>query len=203
VEETKRDIGEKLRSARIGAGLTLGELASRTNLSQSFLSKLERGQASSSIANLIEISEVLGLSLSDVFSSSPRPARSTVSVHRASEPRDQWAATGYKWRLLGGGAALDKMEVFYLVFPLKEKMRTMISHHGQEHCFVLRGEIVFFVNEDKYHLKEGDGIYIDSQFPHRAENVGDCEAHVLMTVSKDPESNFTDWWRPGVDPDKT
>lgn len=204
VAETQRDIGEKLRAARNGAGLTLGELARRTNLSQSFLSKLERGQASSSIANLIEISDVLGLSLSDVFSGSPRPLRSTVSVHRATElPKDHWAATGYKWRLLGGGAALDKLEVFHLVFPLKEKMKTMISHHGQEHCYVLSGEIVFFVNDARYHLKQGDGIYIDSRIPHRAENFGDTEAHVLMTVSKNPENNFTDWWRPELDPNQS
>lgn len=120
-----------------------------------------------------------------------------MSVHRAEEMReDQWEeATGYRWRLLGGGAALDKLEVFHLIFPAKGKMRSMISHHGQEHCFVLRGEIVFSVNEEKHHLKEGDGIYIDSRFPHRAENAGDREAHVLMTVSKNPGSSFTDWWR--------
>lgn len=203
VEETQKDIGERLRTARTAAGLTLGDLAVRTNLSQSFLSKLERGQASSSIANLIEISEVLGLNLSEVFGSSARPMRSTVTVHKAAGmPEQHWTATGYKWRLLGGGAALDKLEVFHLVFPLMERMPTMISHHGQEHCYVLSGQIQFFVNDQKYLLQEGDGIFIDSQFPHRAENVGDREAHVLMTVSKNPEGNSADWWRPGIDPDK-
>lgn len=199
LKETQKDIGEKLKSARSAAGLTLGELARRTDLSQSFLSKLERGQASSSIANLIEISEVLGLSLSDVFSGAPRPARSMVTVHRGIEtPEDHVAATGYKWRLLGGGAPLDKMEVFHLVFPLKEKMKTMISHEGQEHCFVLKGEIVFFVNDERHHLTQGDSIYIDSRIPHRAENFGDAEAHVLMTVSNVPENIHTDWWLPKI-----
>jgi quercetin dioxygenase-like cupin family protein len=87
------------------------------------------------------------------------------------------------------------MEVFHLVFPREKGMPTMVSHPGQEHCFVLSGEIVFHVGEAQYRLKAGDGIFIDSQQPHRAENAGRTKAHVLMSVAKPAEgADAPDWW---------
>jgi quercetin dioxygenase-like cupin family protein len=104
--------------------------------------------------------------------------------------------TGYRWRHLAGGAPLDRMEAFHLVFPRRERMSTMVSHPGQEHCYVLSGEIFFYVGEEKHRLRAGDGIFIDSQLPHRAENAGKGEAHVLMIVAKAAENPpLIDWWR--------
>ena len=72
----------------------------------------------------------------------------------------------------------------------------MVSHPGQEHCYVLSGEILFYVGETKHRLRAGEGIFIDSEQPHRAESVGKTEARVLMIVSKPAETSATaDWWR--------
>jgi transcriptional regulator with XRE-family HTH domain len=195
IERTSEEIGRRIRSARIGAGLKLAELAARTGLSEGFLSKLERGHASASIANLILITEVLGLGLHELFAHPAAPARTSVAVHGAPAETVEVASTGYRWRHLAGGAPLDRMEVFHLVFPRRERMKTMVSHPGQEHCYVLSGEIVFHVGGAKHRLRAGEGIMIDSELPHRAESVGKGEARVLMVVSKPAESvKVTDWW---------
>jgi transcriptional regulator with XRE-family HTH domain len=196
IAEATRDIGRRLRAARLGAGLTLAETAARAGVSEGFLSKLERGQVAASIANLIQLTEVLGLGLHELFASVRAPARTRVVVHRGGEQTlQEIAATGYSWRHLGGGAPLDRMEVFHLVFPREKGMPTMVSHPGQEHCYVLAGEIVFHVGDAQYRLKAGDGIFIDSQQPHRAENAGRTKAHVLMSVAKPAEASETpDWW---------
>ena len=55
VAQASREIGNRLRSARIGAGVTLASVARQAGLSESFLSRLERGQAVASIANLIQL----------------------------------------------------------------------------------------------------------------------------------------------------
>ncbi len=197
VERTSQEIGRRLRSARTGAGLKLSDLAERTKLSESFLSRLERGQASSSIANLIQITEVLGLGLHEIFAHRAAPARTAVAVHRAdASEMTEVNTTGYRWRHLAGGAPMDRMEAFHLVFPRRERMPTMVSHAGQEHCYVLSGEIFFYVGEEKRRLRVGDGIFIDSELPHRAENAGKGEAHVLMVVSNAAENRMLfDWWR--------
>ena len=203
IESTAREIGRRIRAARIGAGLKLIDLAGRTGLSEGFLSKLERGQASSSIANLIQITDALGLGLHELFANeSAAPAKTRVAVHRKLKSQDliEVASTGYRWRHLAGGAPLDRLEVFHLVFPHRNRMEAVVSHAGQEHCYVLSGEILFQVGDEEHRLRAGEGIFIDSSLPHRAENIGSGEAHVLMTVAKPTEAGvgseaLTDWWR--------
>ncbi|TDR94582.1 helix-turn-helix domain-containing protein [Enterovirga rhinocerotis] len=200
---TTREIGQRIRRARLASGMTLSTLAERTQLSEGFLSKLERGQASSSIANLIQIVAALSLSLNDLFvDEDSAPARTSVSVHRRSSPGGftEIESTGYRWKALAGGAALDRIEVFHLVFPEENRMEALVSHPGQEHCYVLSGEVIFHVAGEEHRLRAGDGIFIDSELPHRAENGGLGEAHVLMTVTKGEaeagrSSSPIDWWR--------
>ena len=191
-------VGHKLRTARLGADLTLADVASRAGVSEGFLSKLERGEAVASIANLIQLADVLGLGLAELFGTKAgTPARTRIAVYRGGEGALQdVAASGYRWRVLGGGAPLDRMEVFHLVFPRGKHMETMVSHPGQEHCHVLSGEVLFHVGDAQYRLKAGDGIFIDSAQPHRAESVGRGRAHVLMAVARPADvSESTDWWR--------
>jgi transcriptional regulator with XRE-family HTH domain len=196
VARATQDIGRRLRAARTGAGMTLAAVAGRAGVSEGFLSKLERGQVAASIANLIQLTDVLGLGLHELFPSDGAPARTRVTVHRAGDGKLQdVAATGYRWRHLGGGAPLDRMEVFHLVFPRAKGMETTVSHPGQEHCYVLSGEVLFHVGGETHRLKAGDGILIDSQQPHRAENAGRGQAHVLMTVARPAEAaDVPDWW---------
>ena len=203
LRRTANEIGQRIRRSRTGAGLTLSVLAAKSELSEGFLSKLERGQASSSIANLIVITGILGMELHELFSGQASQTRTKVSVHqRASETAfSEVESTGYRWRLLAGGAVLDQIEVFQLVFPARNRMDTMVSHPGQEHCYVLRGEIIFHVGADRHRLRAGEGIFIESELPHRAENIGRGEAHVLMTVTRPgaaetgPPVPVADWWR--------
>jgi len=195
IARATQEIGRRLRNARSGAGRTLAEVAAKAGVSEGFLSKLERGQAAASIANLIQLADALGLGLHELFVNDAAPAKTRLALHRADGKHAEVAATGYRWRHLGGGAPLDRMEVFHLVFPRRDGMKAMVSHPGQEHCYVLSGEVRFFVGDVEHRLGPGDGILIDSQQPHRAENAGRGQAHVLMTVARPAEaSDAPDWW---------
>ena len=199
IARTTQDIDRRLRAARLGAGLTLASVARQAGVSEGFLSKLERGQAAASIANLIQLADALAPGLHELFPSETAPAKTRVAVHRADVDvgdLQEVAATGYRWRHLGGGAPLDRLEVFHLVFPRAKGMAATVSHPGQEHCYVLSGEVLFHVGDAQYRLKAGDGILIDSQQPHRAENAGRGQAQMLMTVARPADAgDLPDWWR--------
>ena len=198
ISEVTLAIGHRLKSARLGAGLTLAAVAARAGVSEGFLSKLERGEATASIANLVQLADALGLGLGELFGKAAgSPARTRLAVYRGGEgAMREVAATGYRWRVLAGGAPLDRLEIFHLVFPRTSRMDTMVSHPGQEHCHVLAGEVLFHVGEAEHRLGAGDGIFINSEQPHRADNVGRGRAHVLMTVARPADtSQPTDWWR--------
>ena len=61
------DIGKKLKELRIQNDLTLGDLASRSELTKGFLSQVERNLTTPSIGTLEDILEALGSNLSDFF----------------------------------------------------------------------------------------------------------------------------------------
>src|SRR4030081_1617706 len=61
------DVGERLRLIRTARRCTLREVAERAGLSESFLSQVERGRTSASIASLRRIADGLGISMADLF----------------------------------------------------------------------------------------------------------------------------------------
>ena len=65
------DIGKKLKDLRVQNDLTLGDLASRCELTKGFLSQVERNLTTPSIATLEDILEALGSNLSDFFHEVP------------------------------------------------------------------------------------------------------------------------------------
>ena len=60
-------IGKKIRDLRNRNGLTLQELADRSELTKGFLSQLERGQVSPSVTTLWDLIECLGSTPSEFF----------------------------------------------------------------------------------------------------------------------------------------
>ena len=79
------------------------------SLSDAFVSRLERGQISSSVANLIQIAQALDIGVSELFADPPDRLRSDITVHRHGDGEDQdIPSTGYRWRLFAGGALAVK-----------------------------------------------------------------------------------------------
>src|SRR5215475_13667722 len=94
IARATQEVGRRLRAARTGAGLTLANVAARANVSEGFLSKLERGRAAASIANLVQLADALGLGLHELFANDGAPAKTRVAVHRAgTEAPNEVAAT--------------------------------------------------------------------------------------------------------------
>ncbi len=191
-------LGARIRSLREGRGMKLKDLADGAGLSDAFVSRLERGQVSSSVANLIQIAHTLDVGVAELFVGAPDQLRSSVTVHRVKDAGEAQniPSTGYRWRLFAGGMPNDDLEVFHLVFPRKNRMDLMVSHPGQEYCYVISGLIRFHVGAESFDLSPGEGIFLNSELPHRADNVGDDEARILMVVAKSPsKTEHFDWWR--------
>jgi transcriptional regulator with XRE-family HTH domain len=61
-------------------------IAERAGVSESFLSQVERGRASASVASLRRIAGALGVSVADLFDSSGPPARPLRPVGEEDVP---------------------------------------------------------------------------------------------------------------------
>src|SRR4051812_35263730 len=91
------DVGERLRTLRSLRRLTLREVAERAGLSESFLSQVERGRASASIAPLRRIADALGVAISDLFQ--PLEPRHPRVLRREDRPALAFGILGRKLML--------------------------------------------------------------------------------------------------------
>jgi transcriptional regulator with XRE-family HTH domain len=63
----KGSLGNAIRERRKALGLTLAQMAQRTNVSLGYLSQIELGKNSASIETLYKISLGLGIKMADLF----------------------------------------------------------------------------------------------------------------------------------------
>ena len=66
------DLGARIRTLRVGRGETLRKLAAQAGVTESFLSQVERGVASPSIASVQRIARALGTSIAELFAADDR-----------------------------------------------------------------------------------------------------------------------------------
>ncbi len=64
-------IGGRLKAVRLARRLTLGEVAAASGLTKGFLSKLERDQATASVAALVRVCAALDISPGSLFEAAP------------------------------------------------------------------------------------------------------------------------------------
>ena len=192
-------MGVRLRQARHAKGLTLRELSAKSGLSDAFLSRLERGLVSTSIANLIRITGIIGIALGDLFNGSeagPKPPDYVVARAAERRPPREIAATGYTYEPLITGWEGQRVDAFILTFPIRNRADVMTAHEGEELVFVLQGQIVFQLGGEQIPLGVGDCIYFKADIPHMGRNVGGVDAKVLMVTApgRGPGREFG-WWK--------
>ena len=175
------DVGERLRAIRGLRRATLRTIADRAGVSESFLSQVERGRASASIASLRRIAGALGVSVADLFEPSgpPRPR----VLRRDERPALAFGILGRK--LLLTPRPLQHLEVFVgELDPAGSTGTEPYAHGDSEELFVvLAGNVQLELGGEVHELEAGDSIDYRSSTPHRVVNIGDDRAEVMWIIS--------------------
>jgi transcriptional regulator with XRE-family HTH domain len=176
-------VGEELRSLRLQKGLRLSDLASRSHLSSSLLSKIERGQSVPSLPALQSIAASLGVSLSSFF---PRPPRSVPALTRAQEriflPESLRAKQpAFDFECLNFRAIEPRLNCYGARFRQASRSRTH-AHAGCEFLFVLAGTLSISIADEEHVLEDGDSIYFDSHLPHNYAASGSDRCSALVVT---------------------
>lgn len=174
-------IGTRLRQRRLALRLTLRNVAEAAGLSEGFVSQLERGVHSGSIATLQKIAKVLGLEVGDLFTASwdNRPA-----VTRFTDQQGfSFGVDGRKLRLTP--KHFNHLEVFIGVFEAGGSTGVEPYSHGdsEELLLVISGEVEVTVAEAVHRLSALDSITYSSSAPHRVREVGNATATVLWAIA--------------------
>src|ERR671935_310014 len=178
---TEVDVGERLRDIRRLRRATLKTIADRAGVSESFLSQVERGRASASIASLRRIAGALGVSVAALFEPGgpPRPR----VLRRDARPSLAFGILGRK--LLLTPRPLQHLEVFVgELDPGGSTGAEPYAHGDSEELFVvLDGSVRLELGGELYDLEQGDSIDYRSSTPHRLANVGEGRAEVMWIIS--------------------
>jgi transcriptional regulator with XRE-family HTH domain len=158
-------VGDRLRDVRRARRRTLHQVAEAAGISDSFLSQVERGTASASIASLKRIATVLGVSLGDLFQDADND---TVHVARASARTAlAFEAFGKKYHL--DGKPDRSFDVFICEIDAGKSTGEEPYTHGdsEELAYVIDGAVTIEVNNVAIQLAKGDSIRFRSSFGHR------------------------------------
>jgi len=186
-------VGERLRALRKEQGLTLEQLAKKTNLSPSFLSQIERGASQPSISSLTTICNTLGVELPSVLGGlndegNTEQGPQMVLVTRAQDALEiSIGNSGVAYEYLSGAFPGRVMEILLNRFPPNYHSEHK-PHPREEFGYVLRGPVTVRIGDESYDLVDGDTYHFPSSLPHSYE-AGPSGADVLIAST----GRFLDW----------
>lgn len=176
----------RLKILRRQMNLSLQDLADQTELTKSYLSKVERGLSVPSVAVALKLAKALHVEVDQLFDDAP--ADEAITVVRVSDRVPMGKAdanAGSAYEVLAARAGHKRMLPF-VIRPSKDFAVTEFKEHeGEEFLFVHRGKIEMEFATHKVELATGDSIYFNAQIPHRIRSVGAAVAEVLLIVATD------------------
>ena len=174
------EIGKKIKQLRIQKGLTLEELASRSELTKGFLSQMERDLTSPSIATLNDILEALGTTLAEFFKEEKEEKLVFQKKDFFVDEREN-----YTLHWIVPNTQKNEMEPILIELPQNGESFVMDPHSGEEFGYVLEGTVALMTGEDRHIVHKGETFYLSGKTRHYLKNEKKTTAKVLW-VSTPP-----------------
>jgi len=174
-------IGERVRIYRGRRGLSQKELAGLIGRSESWLSQVERGVASPSIASVQRIARALDTSIAELFAAD----ESAGTVVRVRDRRKiVYQGLGAVDEFLTRGTDGRLQVIYSTIQPGGGTGDEAYTHDSDEEVVVvLEGSLDMWVGPEHYRLEAGDAVTHSSRVPHRNTNPGPGVARVLFCIT--------------------
>jgi transcriptional regulator with XRE-family HTH domain len=189
-------MGNRIKKRRAEIGLSLRELADKTDLTASFISQVERNQTKPSIDSLRRIAEALNVSILFFLADHARPR--AISARRA--PSLQYSpvvraharsklilpVSGLTYELLVTDLA-RQMEAFSgRLSPRTGNVARRLRAPTEEFIYVLSGALCVGLDDEEHTLCSGDSIYFDGTTLQKLECASADEDAVWISVITPP-----------------
>ncbi len=174
-------LGEKLRDKRSALGLTLKDVADHAGFSVGFISQIERGITTPSLASLVAVSRVLGVHLSDLLS---QPKVTAPITRHAERPHYAIGSNSITYQRLSTSFPGNVLRSVIIHEPPGYRGEPN-SHEGEEIYFVLDGALTVELEGEEIILETGDSLHFPSHKVHSSWNHTDQPATILHTCTMD------------------
>ncbi|GGB42414.1 cupin domain-containing protein [Virgibacillus dakarensis] len=172
------NIHRKIKNLRLENEMTLKDLSEQTGLSVSFLSQIERGSSSLAITSLKKISDAFNMNITYFFE---EIENHNYALHKEEQKRFKLEGSDVTHVRLAGKFPERKIEPMMVTIPPNKQFTEKYSHPGEEFYYVLKGIVIFKIEEKEYVLNVGDSIHFPSEKVHEWKNPTNEES-VLISV---------------------
>jgi len=172
--EIERVVRTRLRSLRTTLGLSLDELAARTNLSPSTISRIETGKRTISLDVLLPLAKALQVDLDALLD-----VRSDDDVVIRPAPNGSGERTTWLLSRPTGTTFAVKMRLEPTSRPMEQRV-----HPGHDWFFVVEGRVRLMLGEREITVESGEAAEFATMTPHAFTAV-DGPAELIMIFDRD------------------
>lgn len=176
------NIGGNIKKLRLQRGLTQEELAERCELTKGYISQLENDLASPSIATLVDILSILGVTPASFFSEE----KEEKVVYT---PQDYFIseAEGVEKVWIIPNSQDHEMEPVILILNEGATGGVRVPFEGEEIGYVLEGRVRIETDKGVYKARRGESFYINGKRQHEIVNIHKGRSKILWITTP---SNF-------------
>ncbi|KUL65061.1 XRE family transcriptional regulator [Streptomyces violaceusniger] len=164
-EAVLQNVGPRLRGFRKALGVTLAELAERTGLTPSTISRLERGHIRPTLEQLLPLARAYAVPLDELVAA---PASADPRVHL--RPFRKHGLTFVPLGMKTGG-----LQAYKVIYPPVSRLPPpkFHRHPGREWFYVLHGAVHLVLTGTRTELTAGEAAEFDTNVPHWIGNARD------------------------------
>ena len=186
-------IAERVRELRAAQGLSLDAVATKSGVSRSMISLIERGESSPTAVVLEKLAAGLGVMLASLFDAPAAAAQvpSGPVARRDDQPLWRDPASGYLRRNVSPPGMPQPMQIVEVHFPPGGRVafetgpRDMPVH---QQVWVLEGSIDVTVGAERHRLREGDCLAMQLDRPTMFHNPTRKPTRYAVVIASDVPS---------------
>jgi len=186
-------IAERVRDQRATQGLSLDALASKSGVSRSMISLIERGESSPTAVVLEKLAAGLGVMLASLFDTPAATAQALSGpvTRRDDQPQWQDPASGYLRRNVSPPGVPQPMQIVEVHFPPHGRVafetgaRDLRVH---QQVWVLEGAIDITLGAERHQLREGDCLAMQLDRPTMFYNPTRKPARYAVVIATETPS---------------
>jgi transcriptional regulator with XRE-family HTH domain len=170
-------IGSEVKRLREASGMSLRAFADRSGFSPSFISQLENGQVSPSIASLAKIGAALGITLPELFARSSDDESAVVRATARPTYHSSWSRADIA-ALTPRFGAMEALIVTLEPGGMSGKHPSAVQN--DQFALVFSGMVRLTLEQEVMTLRRGDAVQIQARVPHLWENVSGRSTQIVL-----------------------
>ncbi len=187
-------IAARVRELRTKHGVSLDVLASRSGVSRSMISVIERGESSPTAVVLEKLARGLNTPLASLFEAPVKQLkiRNSPVIRRHEQVEWKDPASGYVRRNVSPTSGASCIQIVEVRFPAGVRIAFEAgaeTHPHQQQIWMLEGTMNITVGKDRHRLDKGDCLAMQIDQPTMFHNPTGKVARYAVVISPETSSS--------------